>query len=102
LSRCQVLILNRLDDAALEKLLRRAEAELGRALPLDEDARASLRAMADGDGRYVLTLAEQIVLQARETLDTPALMALVQKRAPLYDKKDEGHYNLISALHKSV
>ncbi len=102
LSRCQVLILNRLDDAALEKLLQRAEAELDRALPLTEEARASLRAMADGDGRYVLTLAEQIVNQSDKTLDTNQLMELVQKRAPLYDKKDEGHYNLISALHKSV
>lgn len=102
LSRCQVMILNRLDDAALEKLLQRAEEELDRELPLTDEARASLRAMADGDGRYVLTLAEQIVTQAAAALNTEALMTLVQKRAPLYDKKDEGHYNLISALHKSV
>lgn len=102
LSRCQVLILNRLDDAALEKLLIRAEEELGRPLPLTDEARASLRAMADGDGRYALTLAEQIAVQANDTLDTEGLMTLVQKRAPLYDKKDDGHYNLISALHKSV
>lgn len=102
LSRCQVLILNRLDDAALEKLLSRAEGELGQDLPLTDEARASLRAMADGDGRYALTLAEQISVQASGTLDTEGLMTLVQKRAPLYDKKDDGHYNLISALHKSV
>lgn len=102
LSRAQVLILNRLDDAALEKLLKRAEEELGQDLPLTDEARASLRAMADGDGRYALTLAEQISVQASETLDTEGLMTLVQKRAPLYDKKDDGHYNLISALHKSV
>jgi putative ATPase len=102
LSRCQVLILNRLDDAALEKLLSRAEEELEQDLPLTDEARASLRAMADGDGRYALTLAEQISVQASGTLDTEGLMTLVQKRAPLYDKKDDGHYNLISALHKSV
>lgn len=102
LSRTQVLILNCLDDAALEKLLQRAEEELGQDLPLTDEARASLRAMADGDGRYALTLAEQISMQASGTLDTEGLMTLVQKRAPLYDKKDDGHYNLISALHKSV
>lgn len=102
LSRCQVLILNRLDDAALEKLLARAEDELAQTLPLTDEARASLRAMADGDGRYALTLAEQISMQASGMLDTEGLMTLVQKRAPLYDKKDDGHYNLISALHKSV
>lgn len=102
LSRCQVMILNRLDEGALEKLLQRAEQELGAALPLDEAARASLKALADGDGRYLLTLAEQIAMQAEDVLNTEALMETVQKRAPLYDKKDEGHYNLISALHKSV
>ncbi len=102
LSRCQVMILNRLDEAALEKLLQRAEEELEQELPLNTDARASLKAMADGDGRYVLTLTEQIANQADHILNTEELMALVQKRAPLYDKKDEGHYNLISALHKSV
>lgn len=102
LSRCQVMILNRLDEAALEKLLQRAEEELAQELPLNAEARASLKAMADGDGRYVLTLTEQIANQADHILNTEELMALVQKRAPLYDKKDEGHYNLISALHKSV
>jgi len=101
LSRCQVLVLKRLDDEALEKLLTRAEEEYGQKLPLTEDARQSLKAMADGDGRYALSLAEQ-VLDQHEELDTESLAALVQKRAPLYDKGDEAHYNLISALHKSV
>ena len=105
LSRAQVFVLNRLDDAALEQLLRRAEAEMGRALPLTDEARAALRAMADGDGRYVVNLAEQLFAlptKAGETLDTRALTQAVQKRAPLYDKAREGHYNLISALHKSL
>ncbi len=103
LSRCQVFVLHRLDDAALETLLVRAEAALGRPLPLDRDARAALKAMADGDGRFVINLAEELAaLPAGTTLDTAALMAAVQRRAPLYDKTQEGHYNLISALHKSV
>jgi len=104
LSRCQVLVLNRLDDAALEKLLRRAEKLEARKLPLDDDARAALRAMADGDGRYVLNLAEELfALPVKQgMLDTAGLAAAVQKRAPLYDKAQEGHYNLISALHKSL
>ena len=108
LSRAQVFVLNRLDDTALEELLSRAEAEEGRALPLDADARASLRAMADGDGRYVYNLAEELFALPvgddgkRPVLDTRALIAAVQKRAPLYDKSREGHYNLISALHKSL
>ncbi len=104
LSRCQVLVLNRLGDAALEKLLQRAEKLEGRKLPLDDDARAALRAMADGDGRYVLNLAEELfALPAKQaTLDTAALAAAIQKRAPLYDKAQESHYNLISALHKSL
>ncbi len=103
LSRAQVLVLNRLDDAALESLLKRAEAHEGRPLPLDEDARASLRAMADGDGRYALNLAEEVfALGLEEPLDTAGLIGAVQRRAPLYDKGREGHYNLVSALHKSV
>jgi putative ATPase len=103
LSRCQVLVLNRLDDAALEKLLARAEAEAGAALPLDPQARAALKAMADGDGRYLLNLCEEVAaLDPPAPLDTAALAAAVQKRAPLYDKSQEGHFNLISALHKSV
>jgi putative ATPase len=103
LSRCQVLVLNRLDDAALEQLLQRAEEAEGEKLPLDADARAALRAMADGDGRYVLNLAEELfALKPKKPLDTAALAASIQKRAPLYDKAQEGHYNLISALHKSL
>jgi putative ATPase len=105
LSRAQVLVLRRLDDAALEKLLERAEAEEKRKLPVDADARAALRAMADGDGRYLLNLAAEVFtlpLKAGQPLDPKALAAAVQKRAPLYDKAQESHYNLISALHKSL
>ncbi len=103
LSRMQVLVLRRLDDAALETLLSRAEVHCGEKLPLTDDARASLRAMADGDGRYLLNLAEEVVeLKTAKPLDTAALVAAVQKRAPLYDKSREEHYNLISALHKSI
>lgn len=104
LSRCQVFVLKRLDDAAIEKLLQAAETHMERALPLDASARDALKAMADGDGRYALTMAEQVFAQARDgdLFDIAALTALVNRRAPLYDKKDDGHYNLISALHKSV
>ncbi|MDA0240320.1 MAG: replication-associated recombination protein A [Proteobacteria bacterium] len=103
LSRCQVLVLNRLDDAALEELLVRAEAEEGKSLPLQEDARLALRAMADGDGRYLLNLAEELfTLPSEPLLDNQAMAHVIQRRAPLYDKSQEGHYNLISALHKSL
>ncbi len=103
LSRAQVLVLRRLDDAALETLLERAEAHFGAKLPLTEDARASLRAMADGDGRYLLNLVEEIAsLEPAVPLDSAALVGAVQRRAPLYDKSREEHYNLISALHKSI
>ena len=103
LSRAQVFVLNRLDDMALEKLLSRAEAEMGRPLPLDADARAAVKAMADGDGRFCLNLCEELFALPGETvLDTNALAATIQRRAPLYDKSQEGHYNLISALHKSL
>jgi len=103
LSRCQVFVLKRLDEAAMAELLRRAEADAGRTLPLEPDARAALVAMADGDGRYLLNLAEELFdLPPEPLLDTAALSAVVQKRAPLYDKSQEGHYNLISALHKSL
>ena len=101
LSRAQVYVLKRLDDEALETLIGRAEEDAGRKLPVDEQARATLKAMADGDGRYVLSMAEQVLSQD-ETLDTEALLNIVQRRAPLYDKDDDAHYNLISALHKSV
>ena len=103
LSRCQVLVLNRLDDAALENLLQRAETAEDRALPLEPDARVALRAMADGDGRFALNLAEELfALETRAPLDTAALATAVQRRAPIYDKSQEGHFNLISALHKSL
>ena len=101
LSRTQVFVLKRLDDEALESLLKRAEQDAGRPLPLEDSARDALKAMADGDGRYALTMAERVLAQAK-TLDTEGLLKVVQRRAPLYDKGDEAHYNLISALHKSV
>ncbi len=104
LSRARVLVFRPLDEAALAKLIDRAEAAEGRRLPLDEEARAMLIAMADRDGRAVLTLAEEVWRAAGpgETFDPAALQAVVQRRAPLYDKSQDGHYNLISALHKSV
>ena len=103
LSRCQVLVLSRLGDSDLETLLARAESEAGRKLSLEPDARQALRAMADGDGRYILNMAEALFdLAPPKPLDTAALVAAVQRRAPLYDKGQEAHYNLISALHKSL
>jgi putative ATPase len=104
LSRCQVLVLRRLDDAALELIVARIEVEAGRPLALQPDARAALRAMADGDGRYVINMAEQVLALPPDTapLDPPALSALLARRAALYDKDREEHYNLISALHKSL
>ncbi|MBI2719168.1 MAG: replication-associated recombination protein A [Rhizobiales bacterium] len=105
LSRCQVLVLNRLDAAALEALVARAELFHKRRLPLDDAARTALIAMADGDGRYVLNLAEDIFAAVPEDaapLDSAGLARTVQQRMPLYDKAADGHYNLISALHKSV
>jgi putative ATPase len=105
LSRASVLVFNRLDETALEELLARAEKEEGRPLPLDEDARAALIAMADGDGRTVINLADEVfaaVAAGQAPLNRTALTGLVQRRAPLYDKSREGHYNLISALHKAV
>ncbi len=105
LSRASVLVFNRLDAGALEELLARAEQEEGRPLPLDADARQALLAMADGDGRTVINLADEVfaaVAAGQAPLNRPALSGLVQRRAPLYDKSREGHYNLISALHKAV
>ena len=103
LSRSQVFVLKRLDETAMAELLRRAEADAGRALALDAEARTALAAMAEGDGRYLLNLAEEIFARPEASpLDTQGLVAFVQKRAPLYDKAQEGHYNLISALHKSL
>ena len=103
LSRCQVFVLKRLDDGALEQLLERAEAFEGRSLPLQPQARQALVALADGDGRYVLSLAETLFnIAADQPLDTAGLGKLLQKRSPAYDKDREEHYNLISALHKSI
>ncbi len=102
LSRCQILVLNRLDAGALNALLERAEHTEGAPVPLDADARQALIAMADGDGRYLLNLVEMLAPMAGRKLDTAALIAAVQQRAPVYDKAQEGHYNLISALHKSL
>ena len=103
LSRCQVFVLRRLDEAAQSALLERAEAAEGRVLPLTAEARSALVALADGDGRYLLTLAETLFGLASATpLDPAALGLLLQKRSPAYDKDREGHYNLISALHKSI
>ena len=103
LSRCQVFVLRRLDEAAQSALLERAEAAEGRVLPLTAEARSALVALADGDGRYLLTLAETLFGLASATpLDPAALGRILQKRSPAYDKDREGHYNLISALHKSI
>lgn len=104
LSRCAVLVLKRLDDASSIVLLDRAETETGRALPLDERARSALVDMADGDGRYLLNLAEQAFTLGAEgaALTLEQLTTALQKRAPAYDKNREEHYNLVSALHKSV
>lgn len=103
LSRCQVLVLRRLDEAALERLLQRAESEAGRALPVLPEARAALSAMADGDGRYVLNMAEQLLaMPDGPALDAAGLAEVIGRRAALYDKDREEHYNLISALHKSL
>jgi putative ATPase len=104
LSRARVLTFHTLGEESIAKLLDRAESVEGKPLPLDEEARAVLLRMADGDGRASLTLAEEVWRAARpgEVFDAYALQRIVQRRAPVYDKKQDGHYNLISALHKSV
>ena len=108
LSRAQVFVLNRLDEAALDGLLDRAEAHIGRALPLEPSGRETLIGFADGDGRYLLTLADEVFLASEtfqgdaQKLDAAGVAALLQKRAPAYDKSRDEHYNLISALHKSM
>lgn len=104
LSRAQVLVLKRLDDAALAKLLGRAETVEGKRLPLTEDARVALVASADGDGRFLLNQAETLfaIAPPDKPLDPQAMAALLHRRMPVYDKDREGHYNLISALHKSM
>src|SRR3954454_16484844 len=104
LSRAQVLRFESLSPAAIEKLFLHAERIEGKKLPLDEEARAVLVRMADGDGRAALTLAEEVWRAAREgeTFNAAQLQDILQRRAPIYDKSADGHYNLISALHKSV
>ncbi|MBY0531762.1 MAG: replication-associated recombination protein A [Xanthobacteraceae bacterium] len=104
LSRARVLVFKSLDEEAIGELLSRAEEIEGKKLPLDEEARLSLIRMADGDGRASLTLAEEVWRAARkgETFTSERLQEIVQRRAPIYDKSQDGHYNLISALHKSV
>ena len=104
LSRARVLVFKPLDEPALERLLARAESIEGLRLPLDADARALLISLADADGRAALTLAEEVWRAAREgeIFASAALLEIVQRRAPIYDKSQDGHYNLISALHKSV
>jgi putative ATPase len=104
LSRSQVLRLNSFSPEELEEMAQRAETALGRSLPLDADARAGLFELADGDGRAMLGLVEEVFAASRpdEVLDKAGLLQVVQRRAPIYDKKQDGHYNLISALHKTV
>jgi putative ATPase len=103
LSRCQVLVLHRLDQPALDALIGRAEQALGHRLPLDADARVRLTELADGDGRYLLNMVENLAdLPPAPMLDPASLAHVLQRRMPLYDRQQEAHYNLISALHKSV
>ena len=103
ISRMQVLVLNRLDDDALMQMMARAEEHMEKSLPLKEDAKHTLIGMADGDGRAMLNFCELLFTYAPdEPLDSAGLTAYIQKRAPVYDKKQEAHYNLISALHKSL
>ena len=105
LSRATVLVLNRHDEASLETLIARAETEEGRPLPLLPEARETLIGMADGDGRTAINLSAEVFLSVaagQAPLSREALTKVVQRRAPLYDKSRDGHYNLISALHKSV
>ena len=104
LSRCKVFVMHALDAAALDSIIERAESLLQRKLPLTPEARATLVDLADGDGRYLINLMESVFDLCRpdDVLDTEALLKIVQQRAPVYDKDREGHYNLISALHKSL
>jgi len=103
LSRCQVMVLKRLDSEAMNLLIARAEEHEGRRAPLTDDGREALIAMADGDGRYFLNLLEEVFAWSpKKPIDGPALVAAMQKRAPAYDKNREEHYNLISAWHKAT
>ena len=104
LSRCQVFVLNRLSEDNFEELLQRAEREVGRKLPVDEEARQIMKSTADGDGRYILNLAESVWAYAKdgEIFDKDSILKVIRSRAPIYDKGRDGHYNLISAVHKSL
>ncbi|PPR12566.1 MAG: Replication-associated recombination protein A [Alphaproteobacteria bacterium MarineAlpha12_Bin1] len=103
LSRCQVLVLHRISDNGLEKLLQRAEDSQKRKLPIDNEARKLMRDMSDGDGRYLLNIAEELFsLPNIDDLDSAGLLEKIQKKAPVYDKRGDSHFNLISALHKSI
>lgn len=104
LSRCQVFVLNRLNTDDFEELLQRAERETGRKLPVDDDARQFMKETADGDGRYILNLAESVwsYAQKDEIFDKDSIIKIIRSRAPIYDKGRDGHYNLISAVHKSL
>ncbi|MEN8237404.1 MAG: replication-associated recombination protein A [Pseudomonadota bacterium] len=103
LSRCRVVVLKRLESDGLEELLKKAEQLKESVLPLTTDARQTICAMADGDGRHLLNLCEELfALEQTELLDTPKLLQLFERRRPIYDKGQDGHYNLISALHKSM
>ncbi|MBR72420.1 MAG: AAA family ATPase [Rhodospirillaceae bacterium] len=103
LSRCQVITLDRLNDNSLEKILTRAEKCEGQCLPLDSQARTALKEMSDGDGRYLLNMAELLFsMKSEKKLGFYELKKIIQARLPLYDKSQDGHYNLISALHKSI
>ena len=104
LSRCQVFVLNRLTSDDFEVLLQRAEKEIGRKLPLDDEARELMKATADGDGRYILNMAESVFNYAKdgEIFNKDNVINIIRSRAPIYDKGRDGHYNLISAVHKSL
>lgn len=104
LSRCQVFVLNRLTSDDFEILLQRAEKEVGRKLPVDDEAREFMKATADGDGRYILNMAESVFnfAQEGEIFNKDNIINIIRSRAPVYDKGRDGHYNLISAVHKSL
>lgn len=104
LSRCQVFVLNRLTADDFEELLKRAENNMGKKLPIDAEAREFIKEIADGDGRYILNIAENIWSYAKdgEIFDKEQIIKIIRSRAPIYDKGRDGHYNLISAVHKSL
>ena len=104
LSRCQVFVLNRLNEVDFEELLQRAEKEMGKKLPVDDEAREFIKTTADGDGRYILNIAESVwnYVKDGEIFDKDRIVKIIRSRAPVYDKGRDGHYNLISAVHKSL